>query len=138
MRKSKKTKATFDAIGSLTPEEAGELLSAGLNSSMIDRKIHETVDWKNHDLPSYPDIFIGDPPGSLGCGGSTRPYGPTIISPTIGIGSGTISAVSISDLEDRIKKLEDQAQEHAALIAMLRVELAEAKRRGGFWRRPNI
>lgn len=122
MRKSKKTKATYDAIGSLNPTEAGELLSAGLNSSMIDRK--------NHDLPSYPDIFIGDPPGTLGGGGISSPYGPTI--------SGTISSASISDLEDRIKKLEDQAQEHAALIAMLRVELAEAKRRGGFWRRPNI
>lgn len=130
MRKSKRTKATYDAIGSLDPTEAGELLSAGSSST--------TIDWKNHDLPSYPDIFIGDPPDTLGGGGSTNPYGPTIINPTIGVGSGTISAVNISDLEDRIKKLEDQAQEHAALIAMLRVELAEAKKRGGFWRRPNI
>lgn len=129
MRKTKKTTATYDAIGSLDPTEAGELLSAGGSST--------TIDWKNHDLPSYPDIFIGDPPGTLG-GGSTSPYGPTIIGPSIGIGSGTISSVNISDLEDRIKKLEDQAQDHAALIAMLRVELAEAKKRGGFWRRPNI
>lgn len=123
MRKSKKTKATYDAISSLDPTEAGELLSVGGSST--------TIDWQNHDLPSYPDIFIGDPPDTLGGGGISSPYGPMI-------GSGTISTVSISDLEDRIKKLEDQAQEHAALIAMLRVELAEAKRRGGFWRRPNI
>lgn len=128
MRKTKKTKVTYDAIGSLDPTEAGELLSAGGSST--------TIDWKNHDLPSYPDIFIGDPPNTLGGGGISSPYGPTIVNPTIG--SGTISAVSISDLEDRIKKLEDQAQEHAALIAMLQVELAEAKKRGGFWRRPNI
>lgn len=133
MRKSKKTKATFDAIGSLSPEEAGDILSTATSNDI-------TIDWKNHDLDSFPDIFVGDPPHTLGGGGtSSRPYGPTIINPTItGIGSGAISAVSISDLEDRIKKLEDQAQEHATLIAMLRVELAEAKRRGGFWRKPNI
>lgn len=121
MRKSKKIKTTYDAIGSLTPEEAGELLSAGANSTAID--------WKNHDLPSYSDIFIEDPPATLGGDGSdvySSPYGPAI------------SSVSISDLEDRIKKLEDQSQEHEALIAMLRAELAEAKKRGGFWRRPNI
>lgn len=134
MRKSKKTTATFDAIGSLTPEEAGALLSS--DDSILNKAVSST-DLGDFTWVRGSDVYIGDPPDTLGSGGtSSRPYGPTIISPTIG--SGTISAVSISDLEDRIKKLEDQAQEHAALIAMLRVELAEAKKRGGFWRRPNI
>ena len=127
MRKSKKTTATFDAIGSLTPEEAGALLSS--DDSILNKTV-SSVDLGDLTWIGGSDIYIGDPPNTLG-GGSSSPYGPSI-------GSGTFTSISVSDIEDRIKKLEDQAQEHAALIAMLRAELAAAKKRGGFWRRPNI
>lgn len=125
MRKSKKTTATFDAIGSLTPEEAGALLSS--DDSILNKTV-SSVDLGDLTWIGGPDIYIGDPPNTLG-GGSTSPYGPTIVAPTIG--SGTISSISVSDIEDRIKKLED-------MVARLQLELAEAKKRGGFWRRPNI
>ena len=130
MRKSKKTTATFDAIGSLTPEEAGALLSS--DDSILNKTV-SSVDLGDLTWIGGPDVYIGDPPGTLG-GGSTSPYdGPTIVNPTIGggIGSGTISTISVSDIEDRIKKLEE-------VVARLQLELAEAKKKGGFWRRPNI
>lgn len=115
MHKSKKTTATFDAISSLTPEEAGALLSS--DDSLLNKTISS-----------------GDPV-TFGGGGSTSPYGPMIINPTIGggISRGTITSISISvsDIVDRIEKLEK-------LVALLQVELVEAKKRGGFWRRPNI
>lgn len=129
MRKSKKTTATFDAIGSLTPEEAGALLSS--DDSILNKTV-SSVDLGDLTWIGGPDIYIGDPPNTLG-GGSTSPYDPTIINPTIGSGisGGTFTSISISDIEDRIKKLED-------MVARLQLELAEAKRKGGFWRRPNI
>ena len=133
MRKTKKIKATYDAIGSLDPTEAGEILSTALGGN------HDlNFDWKNHEFdPS--SIYIGDSPSTSGSGGISingHSYGPTIINPTIsgigGISGGTFTtAIDVSELEGRIKKLEE-------IVVMLQVELDAVKKRGGFWRRPNI
>lgn len=134
MRKTRRTKATYDAIGSLDPAEAGELLSAGLNSSMIDRKIHETIDWKNHEFdPS--DIYIGDPPNTLGNGGSILGGNGSIeigkINPSIVIGGSgsttTVDGVSITELEKRVADLEKEV-----------ADLKDKAKKGGFRGKPKI
>lgn len=124
MRKSKKTTATYDAIGSLTPEEAGALLSAGASST--------TIDWKNHDYnPS--DIYIGDPPDTLG-GGSIQGSGKVVIplgSTPVSIGglgpATTVDRADIAELERRIIELEAEVEE-------LKVRI----RKGGFRGKPKI
>lgn len=124
MRKTRKTKATYDAIGSLDPTEAGELLSAGASST--------TIDWKNHDYnPS--DIYIGDPPDTLG-GGSIQGSGSVVIplgSTPVSIGglgsTTTVDRADITELERRIIELE-------AEVAELKVRI----RKGGFRGKPKI
>lgn len=130
MRKTRKTKATFDALGSLSPTEAGELLSAGATST--------TIDWKNHEYdPS--DIYIGDPPDTLGSGRigqiETLPLGGTTIGPSVnpsiiigGPGSTTtVDGVNITDLEKRVALLEEEIE-----------ELKKKNRKGGFRGKPKI
>lgn len=125
MRKTRKTKATYDAIGSLDPTEAGELLSAGASST--------TIDWKNHDYnPS--DIYIGDPPDTLG-GGSIQGGNGSIeigkISPSVIIGgpgsTTTVDGVSITELEKRVADLEKEI-----------ADIKDKAKKGGFWGKPRI
>lgn len=128
MRKTRKTKATYDAIGSLDPTEAGELLSAGATST--------TIDWKNHDYnPS--DIYIGDPPDTLGgesiqgSGKVVIPLGSTPVRPAVIIGgpgsTTTVDRADITELERRIIELEAEVEE-------LKVRI----RKGGFRGKPKI
>ena len=137
MRKSKKTKATYDAIGSLDPTEAGEILSTALGGN------HDfSVDWKNHEYEPG-DIYIGDPPNTLGGGsilgsgriGDPLPLGGTTISPSInpsviigGPGSTTtVDGVVISDLEKRVRALEEEVK-----------DLRKKVKKGGFRGKPRI
>lgn len=126
MRKTRKTKATYDAIGSLDPTEAGELLSAGATST--------TIDWKNHKFdPS--DIYIGDPPNTLGNGGSILGGNGSIeigkISPSVIIGgpgsTTTVDGVSITKLEKRVALLEAEVE-----------DLKKKAKKGGFRGKPKI
>lgn len=126
MRKTRKTKATYDVLGSLSPTEAGEILSTALGGN------HDfSVDWKNHEYdPS--DVYIGDPPNTLG-GGSI--LGGTTISPSInpsviigGPGSTTtVDGVSITKLEKRVADLEKEV-----------ADLKDKAKKGGFRGKPKI
>ena len=133
MRKTRKTKATFDALGSLDPTEAGEILSTALGGNHA-----FSVDWKNHEYdPS--DIYIGDPPNTLGSGRvgqiETLPLGGTTISPSInpsviigGPGSTTtVDGVSITELEKRVEALEEEVK-----------DLKKKVKKGGFRGKPRI
>lgn len=122
MRKTRKTKATYDVLGSLSPTEAGELLSAGATST--------TIDWKNHEFDP-PDIYIGDPPDTLGGGSILGGSSNVEISPSVIIGgpgsTTTVDGVSIRELEKRVEALEEEVK-----------DLKKKVRKGGFRGKPRI
>lgn len=128
MRKTRKTKATYDAIGSLDPTEAGEILSTALGGNHA-----FSVDWKNHEFdPS--DIYIGDPPDALGGGsilGGSSNIGIGKINPSVIIGgpgsTTTVDGVSITELEKRVEALEEEVK-----------DLKKKVKKGGFRGKPKI
>ena len=156
MRKSKKTKATFDAIDSLTPEEAGDLLSnddeaellASATAWKIERRreadeLDKLIGSKSSQIDQTHITLGNDELNKLNGYG---PYDPIInppptISPWGGTTSTIISSINISDLEKRIEKLEEESQRDKAEISILRAELDDLLRRvrkGGFWAKPGI
>lgn len=157
MRKSKKTKVTFDAIDSLTPEEAGDLLSnddeaellASATSWKIERRreadeLDRLIGSKSSQIDQNHITLGNDELNKLNGYGPYDPIAnppPTISGPWGGTISTTISSTNISELEKRIEKLEEESQRDKAEICILRAELDDLLRRvrkGGFWVKPGI
>ena len=156
MRKTRKTKATYDAIGSLDPTEAGELLSdddeaellASATAWKIERRreadeLDRLIRSKSSSQIDQNHITLGnDELNKLNGYGPYDPIAnpPPTISPWGGT-STTISSINISELEKRIEKLEEESRQDKAEISILRAELDDLLRRvrkGGFWAKPGI
>lgn len=145
MRKTKTIKhKTPDPLAGMTPDQTADALSAleSLGGYQVDYNPSDLKDQLdqlrdgllNRSIQTMPNTtpYIGDPPNTLGPGG-VYPYPGTFPSGTI-IGTTTLSSegVSISELLDKINKLEQQ-------VAELATEIKELRRQGhGFKRKKNI
>lgn len=137
MRKSKKVNASFDAIDSLTPEEAGALLATedGVYQTM---SVGAEVNADGKITNKIGSVDLGDP--TWVGGGPYNPLNPGTfpgvspsVSPSIGSGMWTITAKN-PELEERISALEGQVK----VLRQQVDDLQSRVRKGGFWVRPRI
>lgn len=136
MRKTKKVNASFDAIDSLTPEEAGEILATedGVYQTMsVGAEVNAdgTITNKVGSVDLGDLTWVGggpyDPmnPGTFpGVTPSPYPFGT----------GGTIITTKDTELEERISALEGQVK----VLRQQVDDLQSRVRKGGFWVKPRI